>query len=288
MIPQSELIIHPDGSIFHLHLRPEQVAERIILVGDPGRVKTVSSFFDNVEFTTANREFVSTTGEYKGKRITVISTGIGCDNIDIVLNELDALVNIDFNTRTIKKQLTKLTICRIGTCGGLQSNTPEGTHIASIKSVGFDGLLNFYAHRNEATDTKLENELCRHLGWDKTVYINRPYVANASERLVRSIAYDMVCGITVSCGGFYAPQGRHLRLSPADKQMVEKIRSFRHDGLPIYNFEMEGSALAGLATLMGHEALTCCAVVANRYAGAALTNYSNAVESLIVKVLDRI
>ena len=286
---ESELIINADGTIFHLHLLPEHLADKVILVGDPGRVETVASHFESRECEVSSREFRTVTGVYKGKRITVVSTGIGCDNIDIVVNELDALANIDFKTRTVKPQLRKLELVRIGTCGGLQSYTPEGTFVASVKSIGFDGLLNFYAGRNESCDTELEKAFLDHMGWKGTQCIAHPYVSIASKALIDRIAGDdMVRGITIACGGFFGPQGRQLRLPLADPNQNDKIMSFEYDGLKVTNFEMESSALAGLAKLMGHDAMTCCMVIANRVAGKANSNYKNSIDTLIKEVLDRI
>lgn len=286
---ESELIINADGSIFHLHLKPEQLAHKIILVGDPGRVSVVASHFDKIENEVENREFRSVTGKYKDKRITVTSTGIGCDNIDIVMNELDALANIDFSSRQEKEDFTQLEVVRIGTCGGLQPNTPIGTYICSEKSVGFDGLLNFYAGRNAVCDLKLERALLNHLGWSGNLCAPAPYVINSDKELADRIAGDdMVKGITVACGGFYGPQGRQLRLRLADPHQNEKIESFEYDGMRITNFEMESSALAGLSCLMGHKATTVCMVIANRYAKEANTGYKNKIDDLIKFVLDRI
>lgn len=286
---ESELIINSDGSIFHLHLRPEQLADKVILVGDPGRVALVASHFESRECEVESREFRTVTGSYKGKRITVVSTGIGCDNIDIVINEIDALTNIDFATRKVKPQLKSLELVRIGTCGGLQTYTPEGTFVASVKSIGFDGLLNFYARRNEVCDLEAEQAFIEAMGWKGNQCIAHPYVAKAHPELVQRIAgSDMVHGITIACGGFYGPQGRELRLPLADPEQNEKVMHFQHDGLDITNFEMESSALAGLASLMGHKALTCCMVIANRRAGKANPNYKNSIDALITLVLDRI
>lgn len=284
---ESELIINEDGSVFHLHLRPEQLADRVILVGDPGRVNLVASYFSNVECEISNREFHTITGTYLNKRITVLSTGIGCDNIDIVLNELDALANIDFSTREEHETPRSLTIVRIGTCGGLQPYTPSGTFIASQKSIGFDGLLNFYARRNEVCDLTLEDAFKAHVIWNPQLCA--PYVVDNDSDLLQSIAADdMVRGITISCGGFYGPQGRELRLPLADPHLNEKIVTFEYEGLRVTNFEMEGSAIAGLAKLMGHRALTCCMVIANRRAKNVKLNYNNTIDVLIKKVLERI
>ena len=278
--PESELIINPDGSIFHLHLKPEQLADRVILVGDPGRVPTVAAHFDTTECDIQSREFRGITGTYKGKRIT-------CDNIDIVLNELDALANIDFATRTEKDELRSLTIVRIGTCGGLQPNTPVGTFIASVKSIGFDGLLNYYAGRDKVCDLDFERAFVRHMDWSPQK--GAPYVADANAELIDRIAQDdMVRGVTIACGGFFGPQGRELRLGLADPKQNEKVESFEYKGLRITNFEMESSAIAGLSLLMGHKAMTCCMVIANRLAKEANASYKNTIDGLIEKVLDRI
>lgn len=289
MIPSSELIINADGSIFHLHLTPEQLGDKVILVGDPARVDLVASNFDTIECTVENREFRTITGTYNGKRISVISTGIGCDNIDIVLNEIDALANIDFTTRTIKSQLRSLDIVRIGTCGGLQPSCPVGTFIASEISIGFDGLLNFYGGRNEVCDTQFEQQFVAHMQWQGTQCIPHPYVIHADTSLTQRIAQnDMVRGVTIACGGFYGPQGRTLRLSLADPHQNEKITSFTYQGRTITNFEMESSAVAGLSALLGHKALTVCLVIANRIAHQANTGYKNTINQLITTVLDRL
>lgn len=285
----SELIINEDGSVFHLHLKPEQLADKVILVGDPGRVALVASHFDSKECEVESREFKTITGSYKGKRITVTSTGIGCDNIDIVMNELDALANIDFNTRYEKEELKSLEIVRIGTCGGLQQYTPVGTFICSEISVGFDGLLNFYEGRNAVCDLPLERALLNHLGWSGNMCAPAPYAIHADSGMVERIAgKDMVRGITVACGGFFGPQGRKLRIPLADPHQNEKIESFEYQGRRITNFEMESSALAGLSRLQGHKATTVCMVIANRVAKEANTGYKNQIDDLIKLVLERI
>ena len=282
----SELIINEDGSIFHLHLKPHELADKVILVGDPGRVALVASHFDGVECEVNNREFRTITGNFKNKRITIVSTGIGCDNIDIVLNELDALANIDFETRKEKTNLRQLTLVRIGTCGGLQKNTPIGTFIASKKSIGFDGLLNYYAKREEL-DITFENEFKKQVNWN--LQLGNPYVADADMKLLEQIAQDdMVRGITISCGGFFGPQGRRLRIPLADPLLNEKIVKFEYNGDRITNFEMESSALAGLAQHLGHKALTCCMVIANRRQKEANSGYKNTIDGLIKKILERI
>lgn len=284
---ESELIINADGSCFHLHLKPEQLADRVILVGDPARVNTVADHFDSIECEVSSREFHTITGMYKGKRITVQSHGIGCDNIDIVVNELDTLANIDYQTRTEKTEHRTLTMVRIGTCGGLQPDTPVGTFIASVKSIGFDGLLNFYAGRNEVCDLQMEEAFVQHMNWNSL--LAAPYVAPADTTLLDRIAgEDMLRGYTIACGGFYGPQGRVLRAPIADPEQNEKVERFEYDGMKICNFEMESSALAGLAALLGHRAMTCCMVIANRYAQNMNTEYKNSIDSLIKLVLDRI
>lgn len=283
---ESELIVNKDGSIYHLHLRPEQIADKIILVGDPGRVELVGSHFSEKESETSNREFNSITGTYKGKRITVTSTGIGCDNIDIVMNELDALANIDLQTREEKPEFKQLTVVRIGTCGGLQPETPTGTFIASAKSIGFDGLLNFYAGRNEVCDLKFEEAFKKHMDWNPQLC--DPYVIDADKELLDRIAKDdMARGVTIACGGFFGPQGRELRIPLADPKQNEKVEAFRYENWKITNFEMESSAVGGLSKLMGHKALTCCMVIADRLAKHANTVHAD-IDDLIVKVLDRI
>lgn len=284
---ESELILNQDGSVFHLHIKPEQLAHKVILVGDPGRVSLVASHFTDIEMEVQSREFHSITGKYQGKRITVASTGIGCDNIDIVVNELDALVNIDFATRTEKAEKTSLEIVRIGTCGGLQEYTPVGAFIVSEKSIGFDGLLNFYAGRNEVCNLALEDAFTKHMHWNPQLCA--PYVIEADEELTNRIGGDdMVHGITIACGGFYGPQGRQLRIPLADPDQNAKVESFEYEGMHITNFEMESSALAGLSKLLGHKATTCCMVIANRLIKEANTGYVSTIDNLIKEVLERI
>lgn len=284
---ESELIINADGSVFHLHVKPEQLADKVILVGDPGRVSLVASHFEKVECDIQSREFHTITGSYQGKRISVVSTGIGCDNIDIVMNELDALTNIDFTTRHEKSPLKSLTLVRLGTCGGLQEYTPEGTYIASEKSIGFDGLLNYYAGRNEACDLEFEEAFKKHMDWNPQK--GAPYVIDSDKETLNRVAGDdMVRGVTIACGGFFGPQGRELRIPLADPKQNEKIENFEYNGYRITNFEMESSALAGLAKLLGHKAMTCCMVIANRRAQKANVEYKNSIDGLIQIVLDRI
>ncbi|MDD2995769.1 MAG: nucleoside phosphorylase [Paludibacter sp.] len=285
--PPSELIINSDGSIFHLHLKPEQLADNIILVGDPGRVALVASYFDSQEFSVSSREFNTITGSYKGKRISVISTGIGTDNIDIVVNELDALANIDFETRTEKKEFRQLNIVRIGTSGGMQPDIPLGSFLISEKSIGFDGMLNFYAGRDSVSDLEFEAAMCKHLNWNPQ--LASPYVVNANTELIERIGRDdMLRGVTISANGFYGPQGRVLRIDLADMHLNDKIESFRFGKYKITNYEMEGSAIAGLALLMGHKAMTVCCIIANRRVEAANTDYKPYIEKLTQLVLERI
>ena len=256
-------------------------------MGDPRRVSLVASHFDSKECDIESREFHTITGTYHGKRISVVSTGIGCDNIDIVLNELDALANIDFKTRTEKEQQHQLTLVRIGTCGGLQEYTPVGTFIASEKSIGFDGLLNFYSGRNDVCDLPFEEAFKQHMQWNPQLCA--PYVIDADKETLERIAGDeMVRGVTIACGGFFGPQGRELRIPLADPKQNEKVESFEYNGHRITNFEMESSALAGLARLMGHKAVTCCMVIANRRAKNVNANYKNSIDELIKLVLERI
>lgn len=283
----SELIINSDGSIFHLHLRPEQLADNVILVGDPGRVELVADYFDTKECHVSSREFNTITGTYKGKRISVISTGIGTDNIDIVMNELDALSNIDFNTRTEKTEFRQLTIVRIGTSGGMQPEIPLGSFLISEKSIGFDGMLNFYAGRDSVSDLDFEESLKKQLNWNKQ--LAAPYVVNANKELVDRIGRDdMLRGVTISANGFYGPQGRVLRIDLADMHLNDKIEAFRYKEYKITNYEMEGSAIAGLSALMGHKAMTVCCIIANRRVEAANTDYKPFIEKLVTTVLDRI
>ncbi len=285
--PPSELIINSDGTIFHLHLKPEQLADLVILVGDPDRVALVAAFFDAEECSVSNREFKSITGIYKSKRITVISTGIGTDNIDIVMNELDALANINLQTRTVHATFRQLTIVRIGTSGGMQPDLPLGSFLVSEKSIGFDGMLNFYAGRDSVSDLAYEAALTKHLEWNSQ--LAAPYVVDADVDLVNRIGQDdMLRGSTISANGFYGPQGRVLRLDLADMHLNDKIESFRFKEHKISNYEMESSAIAGLSKLMGHKAMTVCCIIANRRVEAANTDYKPYIDKLVMTVLDRI
>lgn len=285
--PPSELIVNNDGSIFHLHLQPKHIADNVILVGDPGRVALVASYFDSQEINIANREFHTITGSYHGKRISVISTGIGTDNIDIVVNELDALANIDLDTRTEKPDFRPLNIIRIGTSGGMQPDIPLGSFLISEKSIGFDGVLNFYANRDSVCDLEFEKSLKEQLDWNPQFCA--PYVVDADTELIQRIGRDdMLRGVTISANGFYGPQGRVLRIDLADMHLNDKIEHFRLGNYKITNYEMEGSAIAGLSKLMGHKAMTVCCIIANRRVEAANTDYNPYIEKLIQTVLDRI
>jgi len=287
VIEPSELIINPDGSIFHLHMQPEQLAENVILVGDPGRVKMIAEFFDRIESQTANREFVSATGSYGKKRITVLSTGIGTDNIDIVVNELDALVNIDLNKRQLKEDVKSLNIIRIGTSGGLQVDIPVDAFLASRKAIGFDGLLNFYDGRDTVSDLPFEKAFKSYVQWNHN--LPSPYVVEADFALFDKIVdSEFTTGVTISAPGFYGPQGRELRLRILDPHINDKIEAFRFEEQRITNYEMECSAIYGLSKLLGHKALTVCIIIANRVAKKANENYKPVMAKLVQKVLDRI
>lgn len=285
-IPASELIINEDGTIFHLHLLPEQIADIVILVGDPGRVEMVASFFDSRECEVANREFKTITGSYKGKRMTVLSTGIGIGNIDICVTELDALANIDFTTRQVKDNFRQLTLVRLGTSGALQSDIKVGEAIFSRTSVGFDGLLNYYAGRNEVCDLEIEKAFIEHTAWNEL--LPKPYFIDADLSLAELFKDVTREGITIAAPGFYAPQGRWVRLQPQDLTLNEKIESFDFGGRKITNFEMESSALAGMSALMGHKAATICTIIAQRIALDACTDYKPFVRQMIANALDKL
>ena len=285
-IGASELIINSDGSVFHLHLKPQELADTVILVGDPGRVELVSSYFDQVSVRKASREFVSATGTYKGCPMTVLSTGIGCDNLDIVMTELDALVNIDFSSRQVKENLRSLRILRIGTSGAIQPDIPVGAYVLSHISVGADGLLNWYANRDEVSYKEMEEAFVSFTGWNR--HLPSPYFVRNSQELVELFADSTVKGVTISASGFYGPQGRVLRIPLAMPDMMEKFEQFRFGDYRVTNFEMEGSALAGLATKLGHRAATLCCIIANRYYKGAEPDYKKMVEDLVVLALDKL
>ena len=285
-IPPSELIINSDGSVFHLHVKPGEVAPIIILVGDPGRVERVAAHFDQITHRAANREFVTITGSFHGKPMSVVSTGIGTDNIDIVVNELDALFNIDFDHRTVRRTHQRLTLLRLGTCGAIQPDLKIGDRILSQVSIGFDGLLNYYAGRNRVCDPAMEQAFVEHVGWSRQQ--TAPYFVRCSARLARALADCTSPGVTISAPGFYAPQGRYLRLRPADPGLNRKIESFRYQGMRITNFEMESSAVAGLALLLGHDAATVCTVIAQRVALDSDTDYQPFVDKMIKTSLEKL
>ena len=287
IIAPSEMIINPDGTIFHLHILPEQLTDRIILVGDPGRVDMVASFFDTKTFEVSAREFHTIGGIYKGKNIMCLSHGIGSDNIDIVINELDALANIDFNTRAIRETHRTLTMVRIGTSGALQPELKVGTPVISEKSIGFDGVLNFYARRNNIADLDFEHAFCEHVNWNPLWA--KPYVVDADADLVSKIGKDdMIKGNTISAIGFYGPQGRELRLPLANPDLNKLIESFRYNGRKVTNYEMESAPLQGLAKMLGHKAMTVCSIIANRMNHDATPNYKTAMQDLVATVLERI
>lgn len=288
VIPSSELIINEDGSIFHLHLKPEDIADKLVICGDPSRVDKIASYFDTQEVNITSREFHTITGTYKGKRITALSHGIGGDNIEIVMNELDALANIDFETRTAKDEHRTLTVIRIGTSGGLQDNTPIGSYVAAEYAIGFDGVIHFYADADKVVDHAFEEALTSQLQWK--IDGLKPYAIKAPDDLVAQITdgTDIVHGCTIACNGFYAPQGRRLRGKLADPELNQKIMAFEHEGRRITNFEMESSALAGVAAILGHRALTVCTIIAGRKSENMNTTYKDSLSNLIETVLDRI
>lgn len=286
VIPASELIVNEDGSIFHLHLLPEQIADIIMLVGDPGRVDMIASYFDSVECNVASREFKTITGTYKGRRMTALSTGIGTDNIDIVVTELDALANVDLATRQAKDEFKQLTLLRLGTSGALQEDIKVGERVFARTSVGFDGLLNYYAGRNDVCDLGIEKAFVEHTGWNPL--LPAPYFIDADTSLFEHFKDVTREGITIAAPGFYGPQGRWVRLQPQDIHLNEKVESFRYEGRRITNFEMESSALAGLAALMGHRAGTICTIIAQRIAQDACTDYKPFVRLMIEEALDKL
>lgn len=285
-IPSSELIINADGSIFHLHLKPEQLADIVILVGDPGRVAMIADYFDTKECEVSNREFLTVTGTYKGKRMTVMSTGIGIGNIDICVTELDALANIDFATRQVKESHRQLTLLRLGTSGAIQPDIEVGEVVFSRTSLGFDGLLSYYEGRDSVCDLELERAFEEHTSWYEK--LPAPYFVNAHADLFNLFKDSTREGITIAAPGFYAPQGRWVRIAPHDKELNAKIESFRFGERRITNFEMEGSALAGLAALLGHRAATICTIIAQRVAKDACTDYKPFVRRMIEMALDKL
>lgn len=287
VIPDSELIVNADGSIFHLHLHPNQLRDNIIICGDPGRVTMIASYFDTQEFEVSSREFHTIGGTYKGKPVMALSHGIGGDNIDIVMTELDALANIDLDTRTQKEEHRALNIVRVGTSGGMQAYVPVGTPVVAAKAIGFDGVLNYYAKRNEVCDLDFEEKFCEFVKWNPL--FSSPYVVDADPGLVKKIAgNDMVLGYTISAVGFYGPQGREVRMPLAEPELNHRIEQFEYAGGHITNYEMESAALQGLAKMMGHHAMTVCSIIANRRATNVNPNYKTAVNDLIGTVLERL
>lgn len=287
IIPDSELIINADGSIFHLHLLPEQLRDNIIICGDPGRVDMIASYFDSRDYEVSSREFHTIAGTYKGKPVMALSHGIGGDNIDIVITELDALANIDFATRTVKDEHRTLNIVRIGTSGGLQPYVPVGTPVIATKAIGFDGVLNFYAGRNQVCDLDFERDFCKFVNWNEL--FAKPYIADADAELVEKLGRDdMVRGYTISANGFYGPQGRQVRLDLAEPELNARIEEFEFAGGHITNYEMESAALQGLGKLLGHRTITICSIIANRRSTTVNPNYKTAVNDLVKTVLDRL
>jgi uridine phosphorylase len=286
-IPDSQLVLHTDGSIYHLRLFPEQIADNIILVGDPNRVQTISKYFDTIEVRVANREIITHTGSYKGKRLTVLSTGMGTDNIDIVVNELDALANINLKTREIHPVHKSLNLIRLGTSGALQADIPVGnSFVVSEYAMGLDGLLHFYANSAEVIEKDLTDAFVKHMDWSQL--LPGPYAVKASAKLLKKLGDGFYHGVTATSPGFYGPQGRALRLGLADKEMNRKIESFSFDGHRISNFEMESSALYGLSRMLGHEALTICAIIANRVTEKFAGDYHNDITKMVKITLERL
>ncbi|MFR9651838.1 MAG: nucleoside phosphorylase [Rikenellaceae bacterium] len=286
VIPPSELIINDDGSIFHLHLRPEELAETVVLVGDPGRVNLIAEFFDSIEFRRESREFNSFTGCYCGKRMTVLSTGIGLGNIDITMSELDALANIDLTSRTVKGEVKQLTIVRFGTSGALQEDLQIGDLLFARTSIGFDGVLSYYAGSEKICDAEMMSAFEQHVCWSRR--FPPVYAVDADEELLKLFADSTKEGITIASPGFYAPQGRSLRINPADMELNNKIESFKFNDRRVTNYEMESSLIAGLAKLMGHRAATICTIIAQRTKGEANVDYKESIIRGIKVVLDKL
>ena len=288
-IPESELIINGDGSVFHIHLKPEELADNVIMVGDPSRVDMIGEYLTDIEFRHESREFVSITGKRNGKRITAISHGIGPDNIDIVMTELDALANVDFKTREVKPVHKALNILRIGTSGALHADIPLGSYVLAHISVGFDGVMNWYANRDKVTIPEVEEAFKKHMNWNP--YLPSPYFVKASPKIINLLKDVTVKGVTISACGFYGPQGRVVRVPLAMPNMLEDIESFRFseagEDYRITNFEMESSPLAGLAAHLGHNASTVCCIIANRYLQSSNPDYKPAIRKLVELAVDR-
>ena len=282
-IPSSELIINDDGSVFHLHILPEDLADTVIMMGDPGRVNLVASYFDTIEVDKQSREFHTITGTFNGKRVTAMSHGIGTDNIDIVMTELDALANIDFKTRLPKKEHRRLSILRIGTCGAAQPDIPLGSYILSHISIGFDGVLNWYKDGETIILKDFEEAFVQHMDWPER--LGRPYFVRSSPRIVEKLKEGTVKGMTISAPGFYGPQGRSVRLALTIPDLIEKLESFEYKGYRVTNIEMESSALAGMAALLGHDAATLCLAIANRHVKESNPDYVPLMNQLLLKAL---
>lgn len=286
IIPESELVLNKDGSVYHLHLKDNIVADTVILVGDQERVTQISHYFDEIEFQIQNREFITHTGRYRGHRITVISTGIGPDNIDIALNEIDAAVNIDLNSRTAKKEKRKLNIIRIGTSGALQKDVPVGSFVISEFGLGLEGLIYYYDYRFDPEEMELTEKINEHLNWNPN--LSKPYITKGSSSLIEKVGQNMVKGITATASGFYGPQGRKLNLKLDNNSINEQLASFEYNNHRVINFEMETSALYGLGSLLGHNCCTCCAIIANRATKQYSEDHTSIVDKLIKTVLDRL
>jgi len=284
MDKKTELITNKDGSIFHLTLLPGDISNKIIIVGDPGRVDMLATLFQEVRVRKENREFKTVTGTYDNSEITVISSGIGTDNIDILINELDALVNIDLNTGLVKEDPVSLTFIRLGTSGGLRADVPAGSCVLAETAIGFDGLLHFYEGYDWILDTLLSDVLVQYLEWPDT--LSYPYAVNANKELVEMFSNeDFIKGITISTPGFYAPQGRKLRLETFDNEINHKLSEFVFRGRTISNYEMESSAIYSLSALLGHKAITICVVIGNRVTGEFVNDYKPIVMELAHKVM---
>lgn len=286
IIPETELILNPNGSVYHLKLLPENIADNIIIVGDQGRVEEVSKFFDTVDFKVQNREFITHGGTFNDKRVMVLSSGIGTDNIDILVNELDAAVNIDLKTRTIKEHKRSLNIIRIGTSGALQQDIPVDSFVISTHGLGFDGLLNYYKDLPSVNDNAMSEAFIKQTNWHQN--LPYPYAIKGSDTLINKIGFDLIQGVTATAPGFYGPQGRMLRLSPWVADFNQQLTDFKYLDHRITNFEMETSALYGLGSLLGHQTCTVCAIIANRVAKKYSQNYHVAVDKLIQLVLERL
>ena len=283
-IPSSELIINEDGSVFHLHIKPEDLADTVIMMGDPDRVNAISYLFDSIEVEKSSREFHTITGKYQGKRVTALSHGIGSDNIDIVMTELDALANIDFKTRLPKLKHRRLSILRIGTCGAAQPDIPLGSYILSHISIGFDGVLNWYKDGEKIFLKDFEDAFVKHMDWPER--LGRPYFVRASDTLIQKFQGWTYKGMTVSAPGFYGPQGRSVRLDLTIPDLIPKLESFEHDGYRVSNIEMESSCLAGLAALLGHDAVTVCLAIANRHIKESNPDYKPLIAQLLWRSLE--